>query len=116
MIQNKVGSIREMSNRRTEQVVITRLRIGHCKLNGTLRMLGKHPTGQCDECQEEETVSHIFMSCRKCIKERQELKYSLQEIGIGQYNVKSILGCGKSEQGNKYLFYFLKRTGLERRI
>jgi len=93
--------------------MITRLRIGHSKLNGTLCILGKHPTGLCDECQEEETVSHIFMSCRKFTQERQELKHNLQEIVIGQYNVKNILEYGKSERGKKYLFYFIKRTGLE---
>jgi len=46
-------------------------------------------------------------------KKRQELKHNLQEIVIGQYNVKNILEYGKSERGKKYLFYFLKRTGLE---
>jgi len=51
--------------------MITRLRIGHSKLNG-ICILGKHPTGLCDECQEEETVSHIFMSCRKSTQERQK--------------------------------------------
>jgi len=50
------------------------------------------------------------MSCRKFTRERQELKHNLQEIGIGQYNVKNILEYGKSEQGKKHLFYFLKRT------
>jgi len=35
--------------------MITRLRIGHSKLNGTLCILGKHPTGLCDECQESVT-------------------------------------------------------------
>jgi len=58
-------------------------------------------------------VSHIFMSCRKFTQERQELKHNLQEIGIGQYNVQNILEYGNSEQGKKYLFYFLKRTGKE---
>jgi len=87
-IQNKVGIVREMSNRRKEQIMITRLRIGHSKLNVTLCILGKHPTGLCNECHEEETVSHILMSCRKFTQERQELKHNLQEIGIGQYSVK----------------------------
>jgi len=32
------------------RMMITRLRIGHSKLNGTLCILGKHPTGHCDEC------------------------------------------------------------------
>jgi len=31
-----------------------------------------------DECQEEETVSDIFMSCRKFTQEGQELKHNLQ--------------------------------------
>jgi len=41
LVQNKVGIVREMSNRRKEQIMITRLRIGHSKLNVTLCILGK---------------------------------------------------------------------------
>ncbi len=78
--------------------------------------MGKHPTGLCDECQEEETIKHIFISCKKYIQERQEFKYQLREIGIVEYNVKNIVTCGNNDQGRRCLFSCLRRTGLEGRI
>ncbi len=86
MIQNMIGMESKKGNRRKEQVIINRLGQviinRHCKLNKTLHVMGKHPTGLCDECQEEETIKHIFISCKKYIQERQEFKYQLREIGI----------------------------------
>jgi len=60
MFQNKVGIIREMSNRRKEQVVLTRLRTGHSKVNG------KQPTSQCDVMNVKRlggnSQSHFFLA------------------------------------------------------
>jgi len=47
---------------RTEQVIMSRIRIGHRKLNNTLKIMGKHPTGQCS-CGERETVEHVMIAC-----------------------------------------------------
>lgn len=116
MIQNRIGMESKKGGNRKEQVIINRLRIGHCKLNKTLHIIGKHPTGLCDECQEEETVNHIFISCKKYILERLEFKNQLREIGILEYNVKNIVTYGNNDQGRRYLFNFLRRTGLERRV
>jgi len=46
---------------------------------------------------------------------KQEWKHHLQDISTGHYSVKNTLEYGKGEQVKKYFFYFLKRTGLERR-
>jgi len=62
-IQNKVGIVREMSNRRKEQIMITRLRIGHSKLNVTLCILGKHPTGLCDEMNVKRRKQSVTFLC-----------------------------------------------------
>ncbi len=81
-------------------------------INKELQSLSSgHPTGLCDECQEEETIKHIFISCKKYIQERQEFKYQLREIGIVEYNVKNIVTCGNKDQGRRCLFSFLRRTG-----
>ena len=40
--------------------MLTRLRLGHCALNKTLKMIGKHQTGLCEGCQEEESVEHVL--------------------------------------------------------
>ncbi len=116
MVQNMIDMESKTVIKMKEQVIINRLRIGHCKLNKSLHVMGKHPTGLCDECQEEETIKHIFISCKKYIQERQEFKYQLQEIGIVEYNVKNIVMCGNNDQGRRCLFSFLRRTGLEGHI
>lgn len=41
-------------------VVISRIR--HTGLNTTLFMIGKHNTGKCDYCGEEETREHVILS------------------------------------------------------
>lgn len=53
------------SGNRREEIVLTRLRLRHCALNKTLNMVGKHQTGLCEGCQEEESVKHVAMSCRR---------------------------------------------------
>ena len=63
--------------RHKEDVIISRMRIGHTFLNSTLFyfimfFLGKHQSGLCS-CQEPETVQHVLMSCRKYDRQRQEL-------------------------------------------
>jgi len=40
---------------RTEKVIMSRIKIGHTKLNNTLKIIRKLPTGQCS-CGERETV------------------------------------------------------------
>ncbi len=57
---NNVGS-----GNRKEEIVLTRLRLGHYALNKTLKMIGKHQTGLCEECQEEESVEHVILHCRR---------------------------------------------------
>lgn len=42
---------------RREEVVISRMRFGHTGLTTTLLVMGKHNTGECDYCGEEETCS-----------------------------------------------------------
>ncbi len=68
MVQNMIDMESKTVIKMKEQVIINRLRIGHCKLNKSLHVMGKHPTGLCDKCQEEETIKHIFISCKKYIQ------------------------------------------------
>ncbi len=112
MIENMISMESKKGNKRKEQVIINRLRISHCKLNKTLHVMGNHPTGLCDDCQEEEIMKHIFISYKKYIQ-RQEFKNQLREICIVEYDVKNIVSCGNNDQGRRCLFSFLRRTGLE---
>ncbi len=113
MIENMISMESKKGNKRKEQVIINRLRIGHYKLNKTLHVMGNHPTGLCDDCQEEETIKLIFISYKTYIQERQEFKNQLREICIVEYNVKNIVSCGNNDQGWRCMFSFLRRTGLE---
>ena len=115
-IQSKVGISRSRGTKRKEQVIMSRLRIGHSNLNGTLFITGNHPTGMCEQCQEAETVEHILITCRKFIKERQEMVTQLKKIRRVDNTVKSLLEYGESVEGRKVIFGFLRMTGLDRRI
>jgi ribonuclease HI len=48
---------------RKKEVKLTRLRMGHCKLNYNLFEISCHDTGQCDACGLNETVHHYLLNC-----------------------------------------------------
>ena len=48
---------------RHKEVIITRLRLGKCRLNAYLHQIGKHPDGLCDICSKMETVTHFLTEC-----------------------------------------------------
>ncbi|XP_027861616.1 uncharacterized protein LOC114137195 [Xiphophorus couchianus] len=64
-IQRKVGAMRRTGQNRKEETVISRLRFGHTRLNSNLFKIGKHRTGSCDFCGQEETVKHVLLFCTK---------------------------------------------------
>lgn len=83
---NRVGS-----GDRREEVKLTRLRLGHCVLYKSLKMVGKHETGLCEECQEEESVEHVILNCRKYVIERGVMKNNLNKLGVQEFNLKAAL-------------------------
>ncbi len=107
---NKVGS-----GNRKEEIVLTRLRLGHCALNKTLKMIGKHQTGLCEECQEEESVEHVILHCRRYQREREIMENNLKEVGVKKLTLKTTLGMSDRAQV-RALVVFLKETGLYYRI
>ena len=66
-IQEKVGAGRSSGRERREESVVTRLRLGH---TSTLKLLGKHPIGRCDHCQEE-MEEYVLFQCQKYVRERE---------------------------------------------
>jgi ribonuclease HI len=61
---NKVNSkIKYENTCRGKEVVLSRLRLGRCRLNKYLHDMGKHGSGLCDTCKVPETVEHYVMSC-----------------------------------------------------
>ena len=67
------------------EIVLTRLRLGHCALNKTLKMIGKHQTGMCEGCQEEESVEHELLHCRTY-------------IGVQEFTLKGLLSMAETAQ------------------
>ncbi len=54
IIQRKVGEMRSAGKNRRDEIVISRMRFGHTRLNSTLYKMGKHDTGRCEFCGQEE--------------------------------------------------------------
>ena len=65
-IQKEVGKETRYSMRmnRKDETVITRLRMGRCKLNHYLHAMKCHPDGTCDTCGTPETICHLLMECQ----------------------------------------------------
>ncbi|XP_050975638.1 uridine 5'-monophosphate synthase isoform X1 [Labeo rohita] len=78
-IQKSVDAGRIGSRNRREENIITRLRIGHTGLNSTLYRIGKHPTGECRHCNQQETVEHVLLQCTKYSNERYRLFQSMKK-------------------------------------
>lgn len=112
-VQPQVGGkrITSVGLGRREEVVFTRLRLGHAGINATLHVLGKSD-GLCTECQVKEDVEHILFHCSKFSEHRSHWRE--QE---GEDDIQTIL---KEEgmQGTrlKGLMRYLGDTGLMDRI
>jgi len=46
---------------RQKEVLITRLRLGKCRLNKYLYDIKKHDDGQCTDCKVPETIKHVLL-------------------------------------------------------
>ena len=52
------------SNSRYKEMIISRLRLGKCRLNSYLHTINCHSTGLCDTCNVPETIEHYILSCK----------------------------------------------------
>ncbi|CAJ1057143.1 RNA-directed DNA polymerase from mobile element jockey [Xyrichtys novacula] len=114
-IQESVKVRRLGSGQRKEGSALIRLRLGHCALNKTLKMIGKHQTGLCEGCQVEESVEHVLMGCRRYEMERGEMRSKLRELGMQDLTLKGVLQMGDRAHV-RVLVEFLRVTGLIDRI
>ncbi|XP_057691989.1 uncharacterized protein LOC130915851 [Corythoichthys intestinalis] len=113
-IQSQVGVGRRLGRSRREEVVLSRMRIGHTGLNDSLHRIGKHKDGKCKHCGERETVEHILMVCGKYGEQRDRFRMVLHqaEETFGMGNVLQM----KRANIQKGLIKFLRDTGLLDRI
>lgn len=100
---------------RKEEDLITRLRFGHTRLNSTLNLIGKLPTGQCEVCGESETVEHVLIRCRKYEQQRRVLTRRLENRGLIM-SLGNLLQRDARTEVYKDLLTFLRVTGLSGRI
>ena len=48
---------------RNKENKLTRMRLGHCRLNKQLYNIGGHRSGLCEECGVDETLEHYLLKC-----------------------------------------------------
>jgi hypothetical protein len=77
-LQRKVGGPRFKGQIR--KVVFSRLRLGHCTLNLSLYLVGKHVNGL---CLVNETVEHVLLYCCKYVGKGKSVG-SLRFEGFGR--------------------------------
>ncbi len=70
--------------------MLTRSRLGHCALNKTLKMIGKHQTGLCEECQEEESVEQVVLKCRRYGRQCEMIRNKMRELGVQEFTLRII--------------------------
>ena len=110
-IQQEVGTSRTVKRSTREENITTRLRVGHTKLNKTLHLINKHPSGLCEYCQVQESVEHVILHCQNYSREREILKQEVMKQGIGEPSLKNVFA---SCLGG--LIHFMKETNLIKRV
>lgn len=106
-----------LKSERRDNVVLTRLRLGHCGLASNLNVVGKHPDGLC-ECGSPETVKHVVLFCRKYSRERQQLFVELVDLGLSSFSLQTMLGMdqNRKESVGKAVIKYFHSIGLYENI
>ncbi len=87
---------------RTLDVALTRLRIGHCRLEAHLYRLHLTPTPYCQWClTEAETIEHFLLVCPRHFSHRTVLRAGVAALGAA-FSIPVILGGkGLDDQGRR---------------
>ena len=110
-IQQEVGTPRTVKRSTREENIITRLRVGHTKLNKTLHLINKHPSVLCEYCQVQESVEHVILHCQKYSREREIQKQEVVKHGTGELSLKNVFSFCLGG-----LIRFMKVTNLIKRV
>ena len=116
-IQKQVGNGRSVFRNRKEDTIISRIRIGHTRLNHSLFKIGKHKTGKCKYCDQAKTIEHVLIKCIKYVEERVELMKEVRKLGVVSFNMESLLKI-HAEQDKIYsvIMKYFKAIGVYWRI
>jgi len=116
-IQNEVGNGRRVFRNRREDTIISRIRIGHTRLNHSLFKIRKHNTGKCNYCDQDETIEHVLIKCEKYVTERLEFMKEVRKLGVEYFNMESILKVHKDQDKIfSAIIKFVKAIGIDGRI
>ncbi len=99
--------MRSAGENRRDEIVISRMRFGHTRLNSTLYKMGKRDTGRCEFCGQEESGEHVILYCQKYETERRILM---------QFKLRDILQNDSRNECYSFIFQYLKITNLWERI
>ncbi len=118
-IKEMVDSNKNISGRNIkEEVIITRMRLGHSGLNASLFITGLHETGLCENCGGKETMEHVIYDCKMYDEERKELISYLNKRGKVNKDLAYLLGYdfNTDRVGYRILIEYIYTTGLSERI
>ena len=96
-----------------DQVVLCRIRLGHCRLNAYLHRIAYHPTGFCDVCRKPEDLNHLFLNFPLYGESRQRIVRHIRVMGIRVLDLQVMLRRmdWKHPQLCKAVLKFLKECG-----
>lgn len=70
--------------------VRARGRLGHTRLNNTMHLINKHPSGLCEHCQIKKPVVHVLFHCQKNACEQDILKREIRKLDVKEVSLTSI--------------------------
>ena len=76
-------------------VILTRFRLGHTKLNAHMAAKGLRDSATCSQCdaQEDETIQHFLLNCERYREPRKKMRDNLLELGVTQMTIPVLLGA-----------------------
>jgi hypothetical protein len=96
-------------DRRTKEVVLARLRIGHTRLTHEY-LLNRDPSPLCPQCNVSLSIEHIILDCPRYNLQRKTLKDFTSSLNL-PFSIPLLLGDGQPAVLDK-VFAFLIETKL----
>ena len=98
-------------------MALTRLRLGHTRLNAHLHRLRLVPDPHCPWCRTvEETIEHFLLHCPRFPSQRVLLRHQLRALDVLTFDLPTLLaaaGVHPSQQDSviRLTCAFLRKTG-----
>ena len=95
---------------RREQVILTRLRIGHAAVQSYKQRFKISDDPNCEWCSVPETIDHYFLECTRYNTQREVFKKSFLDKGI-PFTIETILGgCRGDFSVCRSTIYYINET------